>query len=391
MNKWWAKAILPFATVALLTASACSAGGKAKLVDQVKIGTGDLVMKVSGTGKISYGNDADLAFGSSGRVQKIYVKKSDKVAKGQVLAQLDMVPLELATLRAEDALAKAQTALKDAQEPYKEVDKTIAQGEEAAAEARLSAAVNVYAGEPYSLTKWAAVKQAEADLARAKDSLQKILDGPDKDDLAAAERQVKIAQANLDDAKRQKNEATISAPFDGIVASLDAKEGDIVSVAKPIVHLVDPTSLEVSAEIDEIDMVKVKLYQKAVVTLDALPETALEGAVTEIPLLPVAKPQNSGVVVYAVDVTFANPSPDVVKAGMSASIDIITGELKNVILVPNKALKRNSAGNTFVQVQVDASGKTEERAVVLGATDGVSTEVISGLKAGETVMKERSS
>ena len=197
------------------------------------------------------------------------------------------------------------------------------------------------------------------------------------------------AQQNTAYIQKQITEATLIAPFDGIVSGLDVKQGDFMatpglSSGTPI-YLVDPQSLEVSTEIDEIDVAGVKLNQKAVIGLDALPNARFEGVVTAISVTPIVKQANTGVVVYEVKVSFAGSPPPEAKAGMTANVDIVTGEKKDVLLVPNKSIKRNAQGQTVVNVVVNQ--KTEERPVKLGLTDGNQTEVISGLQPGDVIIK----
>jgi HlyD family secretion protein len=217
-----------------------------------------------------------------------------------------------------------------------------------------------------------------------------------QEDIEQAAQTVEQAQRSLEQAKKavavaqkQLDDASIIAPFDGSVAALDVKEGDIVaapgSSSGVPVYIVDSNSLEINAEIDEIDVANIEPGQRAIITLDSFPNDEFEGKVTAISLIPISKPQNSGVVVYEVKIGFTGGIPPKVKSGMSAVVDIVTSEKKDVVLVPNKSIRRNSQGQTVVNVVVDQ--KIEERAVVLGQTDGTQTEVISGLNAGETIIK----
>jgi multidrug efflux pump subunit AcrA (membrane-fusion protein) len=125
--------------------------------------------------------------------------------------------------------------------------------------------------------------------------------------------------------------------------------------------------------------------QKAAISLDALPNVRYDGIVTAISVTPIVKQINTGVVAYEVKISFVGNPPAEAKAGMTANVDIVTGEKKDVLLVPNKSIKRNAQGQTVVNVVVNQ--KTEERPVKLGLTDGSQTEVISGLQAGDTIVK----
>ena len=222
-----------------------------------------------------------------------------------------------------------------------------------------------------------AVEQARQNIELAKQSV------------VQAERSVEQAQKHIKYTQLQLQEASILAPFNGLVADVGVKEGDYVTTSGANsdvpVYLVDPGSLEIAAEVDEIDMAVIKLNQKSAINLDAFPDKEFEGIVTAISVIPVVKTQNSGVVVYEVKVGFTGNPPAEVKSGMSAVVDIISQEKKNIVLLPNKSIKRNNQGQTIVNVLINQ--KFEERPVVLGITDGSQTEVISGLNEGEMVSR----
>jgi RND family efflux transporter MFP subunit len=214
-----------------------------------------------------------------------------------------------------------------------------------------------------------------------------------------AKQNIELAQRTLDQAlksaavaQKQLTDATITSPIIGTAVTVNIKEGDMIpspglSTIVPI-YLIDPTTIQVSTQIDEIDVAGVKLGQKAIISLDSAPNTPYQGKVNSISLAPVANPQNSGVVVYEVKVVFSSPPPPEVKLGMSATVDIITNERTGVITVPNRAIKEDSAGKTSVDVLV--SQKTESRPVQLGISDGINTEIVSGLKAGDMVIINKS-
>jgi HlyD family secretion protein len=164
------------------------------------------------------------------------------------------------------------------------------------------------------------------------------------------------------------------------------EEGDIVpnpSMSQvAIVHLIDLTSMELSVDLDEIDVPGVALDQRAIISVDALPELQLEGKVTHISPLPTVE---AGVVQYKVKIGFDVPQGSGLKVGMSATADIIINERSGVLLVPNRAIKQDSQGNPVVWVMVGE--QTEPRSVVVGISDGLQTEIVQGLSGGETVVE----
>jgi len=153
---------------------------------------------------------------------------------------------------------------------------------------------------------------------------------------------------------------------------------------KTIVELIDPSSMELKAEVDEIDIPGVRLWQRAIISVDALPDLQLEGRVTSIYPLPF---EESGLILYKVKIGFDVPEYSGLKAGMSATADIIISKRSNVLLVPSRAIGQDSSGNPMVKVMVDE--QIAERLVVIGISDDYQTEIIDGLNEGEVVVIER--
>jgi HlyD family secretion protein len=203
--------------------------------------------------------------------------------------------------------------------------------------------------------------------------------------IRAAQLGMEKAQLTLDKANDDLGKAVMVAPFDGVIAVVNVKQGDSLSAmdyaTRTIIELVDPGKMELSADVDEIDIPSVKLGQRAVISVDALPDVKLEGKVTSIS--PLAT-EESGLILYKIKVSFEVPEGSGLKAGMSATADIIINGRSSVLLVPNRAIGQDSLGNPVVKVMVN--GQIEERAVVIGITDGSQTEIVSGLNEGEVVV-----
>jgi len=195
------------------------------------------------------------------------------------------------------------------------------------------------------------------------------------------------AQLALDKAQDDLEKAVIVAPFDGVVARANVKEGDNLSsldyATETIIELIDPSRMELNVEVDEIDIPDVEVGQKAIISFDALPDVQLEGEVTFICPLPT---EEDSLVLYEVKIGFKVPEGSEPKAGMTATVDIITSERSDVLLVPDRAIRQDSLGNPVVQVVVD--DQIQERPVVIGISDGYQTEIVDGLNEGEMVMVE---
>jgi HlyD family secretion protein len=370
----------------------------------VEVVRGDLIISVSGSGSIGVDNEASLAFDGSGKVDKIYVDEGDEVSKGQSLAELvplDTEALELALTQAQVTLKQAQVALATAeynlgkaQEIYREADIHKAQVAVSVADHYLRYAKERLASANVNIETWAnEVYQAELDLARARQELEIMLSGGDAEEVAlrklevdAAELQVDAAKQAVEEAQRQLETETITAPFNGVVTSVNVEEGDIISSPSmsqvAIVHLIDLATMELGVDLDEIDIPGVALEQRAIISVDALPDVQLEGRVTHISPLPTVE---AGVTLYKVKIGFDVPEGSGLRVGMSATADIITSERSGVLLVPNRAIKQDSQGNPVVWVMVGE--QTEQRPVVVGISDGFQTEIVQGLNEGETVVE----
>jgi len=333
----------------------------------VEVMRGDLTVTVSGSGNIEVSNEANLAFGIGGRIDKIYVEENDKVSEGDVLAKLETDALEVALSQAKVGQPQAQVAVTTAQ-------LAVTQAQVALNEAEYNLEELKRLHVSYELQRIAKlqIKAAELQLEEAEQSIE------------LAQQSLELAQQSLELAQKQLDEATLIAPFDGMVASVDADEGDTVLTTTTIIHLIDLASMELNAEVDEIDIPEVKLRQRAIIEIDALPALQLEGEVTSISSLAT---EEGGVVLYEVTIGFNVPEGSGLRVGMSATADIVIDERSNVLLVPDRAVKQDSEGNPIVEVMVNE--QIEERAVVTSISDGFQTEIVDGLEEGEVVIERR--
>ncbi len=329
--------------------------------------------------------------------------------------------LDLSLLNAQIGLKTAEYNLGKAQETYTWPDLETAQSDVDDAESRveyyslkLSEATNTNEQETYT-TALIFAKQQLADAEAKLDAIHQAVDTEEveikrmqvtaaemtlsqaqktvsdiSNEIAIKELQlnytkeaVALAQKSVDEVKRQLSEATITAPFDGAIAKVFVEEGDTISPVNTIIHIIDPTAMELGIQLDEIDVPQVKPGQEAIVTIDALPDREFSGKVSNIFPLPNVV---GGVVLYDVKINLDVPRDAGVKVGMSASADVIAEKHASVLLVPNRAVTQNSQGQTIVKVR--SGEQVMERQVVAGITDDVSTEIVSGVTEGETVVIE---
>lgn len=170
----------------------------------------------------------------------------------------------------------------------------------------------------------------------------------------------------------------ILAPISGMIILRSVEPGQTFTSADAIFTMSD--RLTVKAQVDETDMAKVKIKQVAEIALDAYPNHKIQALVDQISFD--AKTINS-VTTYIVDV-LPTKTPEFMRSGMTANVTFFVEDKKNILLVPSEALKVQD-GNTIVQVQ-GPRGQPVPKEIQVGISDGRKTEVLGGLKAGDTVL-----
>jgi len=430
--KSWRIAAVLLLCLVLVGSAACNPfGGDEEEVSQqlVEVVRGDLTVSVSGSGNIEVSDEVRLAFRVSGTVDKVNVEEGDEVNEGKVLVSLDTASLEQAVETGELAVKTAEIDLKVAAKNFEQAtdsfrkiiypytystfifDVPASVAAISDAQQQLGEAQELFETELTSDQYgeiWLLLKRAQDNLILAKSRLDR---GQGADvfvtgtvpittfwTLRAAQLSMEIAQLqvgkaqlaldkaknDLDEAGDELEKAVILASFDGIIVSINADEGDTVLTTTTIVHLIDLTSMELSVDVDEIDIPGVKPGQRAIIEIDALIGVQFEGGIISISSL---GSEDAGVILYEVKIGFDVPEGSGIKAGMSATADIIISERSNVLLAPSRAIKQESPGNPVVKVMVDE--EIEERPVVIGISDDFDTEIVDGLEEGEVVVVER--
>ena len=368
----------------------------------VVVSRGNITVSVSGNGTIAVSEEIDMSFDKGGKVSKIYAEEGDMVVAGQILAllvPLDEGQLELAVAQAEAALAQAEYNLDKAENPYTDEEIENAEQDVEDAEDRLDLADDMLRyvlqhGGEWEVLQWQMeVLNAEIQLEMAEDKLDDMLNERDEAQIYVLKKEVAAAEKALGEASDALATQTLVAPFTGIVTTVYIDEGKILpppSVSQiPIIQLSDPTSMEFVISLDEIDIPGIIVGDRAVVTVDAFPGTVVEGKVISITPLPVVE---AGLVSYDVRIAFDVPQNMDIRIGMSATADIVKDDRQNVLLIPNGAISTDSEGNPVVRVVVSTTDgfEIEERPIATGITDGLETEVLSGLQEGDVVALEPS-
>jgi multidrug efflux pump subunit AcrA (membrane-fusion protein) len=180
----------------------------------------------------------------------------------------------------------------------------------------------------------------------------------------------------------------ILAPFDGTVVSVGVKKNDVLSAidyaSKTAVQLVDTSQIKFQGLVDEIDILKIKTGQKAMISVDAVPNKTFTGTVSFIS--PYGTADTNNVVKFPVTIKL-DPTDIALKGSLTATADISIYSVENVLLVPLSAITTTSAGS-FVTIVNEASGQQEKRQVTIGNKNLQFAEVLSGLKEGDKVIVE---
>ena len=351
---------------------------------------------VLATGAVQAEVGAEVRVGAriSGKVERLYANIGDQVTKGQVVAELEKADLEatVAQRQSEMELARAELAAVESVLP-KEIEKAELDLEESQATHTLADKVRERTRQ---LRQQNAISKDELDQAEERyavfhtrvKSARKALELAETryaEGLRQAKAEVARAASALENASVQLSYATITAPIDGVIASVATEEGETVAAgmqAPTFVTIIDLERLQVDAYVDEVDIGKVKVGQRAVFTVDAFPAAEFEGKVSAI--YPKAVIQDN-VVNYDVVVDVETPYDGMLRPEMTASVTILLEKREGVLAVPAKAVQRER-GRTIVYVLAD--GRAERREIKAGWRDGQWIEVASGLEEGETVLLE---
>jgi HlyD family secretion protein len=314
----------------------------------------DLASVVSASGEIKPKTFVNIGANAFGKITKLYVKEGDRVKKGQLLAQLENVQssadvgatrasLEAAQTDAVAADAALNTAVADLNRAKADADRMKLDWDRAQGLYK----EKLIATSEYDMRKnaWEAadsgLAQAQARIAQAK---------AQKD---SADRHISQFRANLTRASDVLQKTTYEAPFDGMITNLPVREGETVvigiqnSPGSTLMSLADMSVITAEVQVDETDIVNVKLGQPAEVTIDAIPKKTFKGVVTEIGNNAIVR--STGLATsqqttasqeakdFKVVVTLQNP-PDNLRPGLSATAKVTTATRNGALTIPIQSL-----------------------------------------------------
>ena len=336
-----------------------SGGKKEQTVEfeTTKVEKQNISTSITATGTIEPVTSVTVGTQVSGIVSKLYVDYNSVVRKGQVIAELDKTNLISELNRAKADLTSAQSTLNYETANFNRYQTLFDKG---------LVSANDYESARLSYDK------ARQSVASSRESVQK-------------------AQTNL-------GYATITSPIDGVVLSKSVEEGQTVAASFNTPELFtiaqDLTDMRVIADIDEADIGGVQEGQRVTFTVDAFPEDKFEGQVTQVRQQATT---SSNVVTY--EVVISAPNKDLkLKPGLTANVTIYTLEKNDVLaapakalrFVPNEALLKNGQQIEDVEAKNKVwtlEGNTfKAHAVEVGTSNGMLTEITSGISAGTEVL-----
>lgn len=297
----------------------------------------DLRQLVSASGTISGKNSVNLKFKSGGKLAFVNVKLGDQVTKGELIATLDAQDLLSSLGQAQNNLRSAQNTL----------DKTLD-------DIHLFQYGNGGFSNVGTPNETQTQKQSRTSAEVARDN---------------ANEAVKSAQDAI-------SNAALFSPIDGIVVAEPPISGLVVGASDTIAQITDFSSKVFAADVDESDIGKVSIGQRAEFTLNSFGDRTFYGTVTEV--VPATHTTSSGATVVTVKVSADDPSIKPI-AGLNGQVNIILEERKNVLSIPNDAIRDDNT--VFIQTQ---NGTRSQKVKVLFKTD--SDSEIEGLSEGEKVV-----
>jgi macrolide-specific efflux system membrane fusion protein len=387
--------IILFCTLGILLFHSCSSGGNKADFRTIRVTKRTFSTAVTALGTIKPQVGAEVRLGARipGKVDRLRANIGDFVKKGQIIAELEKDELKAAIEKREAELNRALVNLA-AEETLGPIEM-----EKAEAEWRRLKAIHDLESSEYerhaalfkeNLTSKQILEQAREELLVALKELEaslKILEltkNKFNEELKRLKAEVESARATLKIAEVELSYATLRAPISGIIASVSTQEGETVAVglsAPTFVTIIDLDRLQVETYVDEVDIGKIKVGQKAFFTVEAFPSIEIEGEVVGIYPKAILR---ENVVFYNVVVKSVKPSSVALRPEMTANVSILLESREDILLVPARSVKK-SGGADFVYVL--EKGKPVRREVRVGWKQGEFIEIMEGLKEGDEILE----
>ncbi len=389
--RWGAVALTGAVLIAL--GASLSSNGKAVRYVTEPVVRGGLTVIVTATGSVQPTNKVDISSELSGTVRRVLVDYNSQVSAGQVLAELDTDKLKATVDSSRARLAAARARVTDAEATVTEKERDLIRK-------------RALSSKQFTSTHDLEMAQAAYDRAIA--------------GVASTQADVGVADADLKLNETNLAKARIASPIDGVVLKRNVDPGQTVasSLQAPVLFSIaeDLKQMELQVDVDEADVGKVGIGQNALFSVDAFPDRKFPAVIRDVRF---ASETIQGVVTYKAVLTIDN-SELLLRPGMTATAEIKVTELKDIVLVPNAALRFSPATTEPAAKQSiirrilpgpprfrPASQKEETGPnrtiwvlrngvpaavkVVIGPTDGRRSQIVSGdVAATQAVIVEQS-
>jgi len=330
--------------------------------------------RAKGTGEITPEKKVEISAKVVGEIIELPVVEGQRVAAGQLLAQIERDLYEAARDQARAALQQAKVAVRRQQVQLADAERNLRRVEE--------------------LRDEGLVSQEALDAAQLEVDMAVV-------ELEAQRHSVEQHASALRRADDDLDRTTIRSPMDGMLIQLDVEQGETVvpgSTNLPgsvMMTVADMSRLLAEVEVSEVDVVDVAIGQPAEVEVEALGGRLQTGHVVEIATSG-RKDPTQGVIRFKVKVAIDDPDP-ALRPGMTAKVDVLTATSDDALAVPIQAVVKRAIGESGVEstdpgsVPTDAvylvdGGRTTVRPVTTGISDELYVEIVDGLEAGEEVV-----
>jgi RND family efflux transporter MFP subunit len=354
--------------------------------ETVSVAQCDVEQTVTAPGNLVNVNEAEVTMPTTGRLAAVNVRGGDPVRAGEILAELDPV----ATTQAQLDVIEAQEALEKIQSQRTALDYpratdgfiTDLRRQVKLAKQVASKLDNAYqkAEDPFAKSQaLVALTTAKSDLRTLESKLNWYVGNPTDEDIAAADSELALAQAQFDAAQAVLESLEIKAPFDGIVFEVSAQRGQTYQAEAPLFTIGDPKALEVMANVTEEDYPLLAIGQSVEVFFDARPEVTVEGKVERI----IPKRIEGDRPLYNIYISL-NDIPDGLADGMTSDTAITIAKHEGVLCLPRAIVRASGGDTTTVRVWNGVEETTKE--ITIGLRGDTYIEVVSGLEEGEQVV-----
>jgi membrane fusion protein, macrolide-specific efflux system len=342
---------------------------------QVERGT--LITNVSGSGTVLVGNSVAITTQATGVVTNVYVNTGDTVTQGEKIADITLdLPSQQRQQAANSNLLAAQNNLNSAQAKVYSLQSALFKANQAfITDKGIQNPSDQDKSDPKYIEEHADWLQAEADYKNQAGVI--------------SQAQSSLSSASL---AYQQASPTITAPADGVITNLTVNEGlpitsstnasgsnTSASTQSVGTITIEGGQLEANISLSEIDVTKVKVGQKATMTLDAFPDKTFTGHVASINTTGTV---SSNVTSYPATIVFDSNNSNIY-SNMAVDAKIITSVKDNVLLVPSTAIQTSNGTTT---VRVLKNGQVQTVTVEVGSSNDTQTEITSGLNEGDTVV-----